>query len=84
MTAVQTLREPKAERLIDDPVPPSQMETDNQETLLDWFRRWCRQVDEHQKQDGTFDDPPSMEEIVAICKEVRAEMYEEQKIANSR
>ena len=60
------------------------MESDNQETLLDWHRRWCRQVDEHQTQDGTFNDPPSMEEIVAICKEVRAEIYaEEQKAASN-
>ena len=77
MTALQTLCDPKAERLTDDFVPKSRIETDkSEETSLDRYRRWCREVDEREKRDGTFDtEPPLMEEIVAIVKEVRAERY---------
>ena len=77
MTAVQTLREPKAERLLGEPVPPNRMKIDEpEETPLEWYRRWCREVTEWQEQQGLLDEePPSMEEIVAICNEVRAERY---------
>ena len=45
-----------------------------------------RLATEWQRQEGFLDEEPlSMEEIVAICKEARAEMYEdEQKIASNR
>jgi hypothetical protein len=84
MTAVQTLREPKAERF-DSLVSQSQIEVDEPETPLEQYRRWCRESNERQQREGPFDEEPlTMEEIVAIIKEVRAEMYEEgQKIANS-
>jgi Mg2+ and Co2+ transporter CorA len=86
MTSVQTLRDPKAKRLSSDLVPQNQVETDEPETPLDWYRRWRLEVDERERREGTFDvEPPTMEEIVAITKEARAEMYEEeQKIANRR
>ena len=87
MTAVQALREPKAEHLIDEPVPQNRMEIDElEETPLEWYRRWCRECAERREREGPpYEDPPlSMEEIVAICKEVRAEMYaEEQAQKNS-
>ena len=86
MTAVQTLRKPKAERLPDDSAPQSRFEIDEpEETPLDRYRRWRLKVDEREKREGTFDmEPPTMEEIVAICKEVRVEMYaEEQALADS-
>jgi len=88
MTAVQTLQ-PKARRLTDVPPPEPSVETDEPETALDRYRRWCRSCDERRKQRGTQyeESPPTMEEIVAIVKEVRAEMYaeeQEQKNANCR
>ena len=86
MTAVQALREPKAERLIDEPVPQNRMDAGEPESFAEWYGRWCRKVDEREKREGTFDvEPPTMEEIVAICKEVRAERYaKKQKIAADR
>jgi tRNA G26 N,N-dimethylase Trm1 len=79
MTSVQTLRDPKAKRLIDDHAPQNRTESDEQETPLEWFRRWCCECDERRKREGPlYEDPPlSMEEIVAICKEARAERYAE-------
>ena len=68
---------------IDDPVPQNQMEIDEpKETPLVWYKDWCRRIDEREKREGTFDvEPPTMAEVVAVCKEVRAEMYaEEQKL----
>ena len=71
MTAVETLQAPKTKRLT---VPKSRSDTNEPETSLDRYRYWCREVDEREKRDGTFDvEPPTMEEIVAIVKEVRAE-----------
>ena len=86
MTAVQTLRNLKTERLTDDFAPQSRSETSEPETRLDRYDRLCREINEREKREGTFDvKPPTMEKIVAICKEARAEIYEEkQKIANSR
>jgi hypothetical protein len=76
MTAVQTLRDTKAECLTDNFAPQDQVEFDEPETPLEWYERWCRRADEHQRQAGLLDEKPlSMEEIVAICKEVRAERY---------
>jgi hypothetical protein len=82
MTAVKTMQirivEPQAERMIADLASQNLIEIDEpEETPQEWYRRWCREVDERQKRDGWFDEEPlSMEEIVAICKEVRAERYE--------
>ena len=95
MSVVKTLQirivNPMAERLIDDLASQNLIEIDEpeisgEETPREWFRRWSREVTEWQRQEGFLDEEPlSMEEIVAICKEARAEMYEEeQKIANNR
>ena len=84
MTAVQTLREPKAERLIDKAELKNL--SDAEWEALKERERWRLAIDERDLLDGQSVEPPiTMAEIVAICKEVRAEMYEEeQKIANSR
>ena len=75
MTAVQTLQ-PKARRLTDVPPPEPADETDEPETPLEWYRNWCRECNEWHAQEGLpYEDPLTMEEIVAICKEVRAERY---------
>ena len=86
MSAVKTLQirivNPMAERLIDDLASQNMIEIDepeavSEETPLEWYRRWCREVDEREKREGVYDVvPPTMEEIVAICKEARAERYE--------
>ena len=77
MTAIQTLRDPKTERLIDKRTPQTRIDIDEpQETPLEWYRRWCRECDERRKLSGLPDESPlTMEEIVAICKEARAERY---------
>ena len=77
MTALQTLCDPKAERLTDDFAPKSRIETDkSEETSLDRYRRWRLAADERDRQKGPPEEPPlTMEEIVAIVKEVRAERY---------
>jgi hypothetical protein len=95
MSAVKTLQirivNPKAERVIDDLASQNlieidESETSSEETPLDRYRQWCCKVNERERRDGTCDiEPPTMEEIVAICKEARAEMYEkQQKVANNR
>ena len=86
MSAVKTLQirivNPMAERLIDDLASQRMIEIDESETVseetpLDRYRRWRLKVDERERREGTFDiEPPTMEEIVAICKEARAERYE--------
>jgi hypothetical protein len=86
MTATQTLREPKAKRLIDVPASPTLAETDKPKTPMEWYEYDCRKFIEDQKHDGVPDDEIiTIPEIVAICKEARAERYaEEQKNATCR
>jgi hypothetical protein len=103
MTAVKTIQiriiNPKAECLIDDLASLDLIEIDEstetdeleeaEETPREWFSRWSREAIERQEREGPpFEDPPlSMKEIVAICKEARAEMYaeeQEQKMAACR
>ncbi|MCL2305933.1 MAG: hypothetical protein FWC43_11375 [Planctomycetaceae bacterium] len=80
MTAVQALDKPKAKRSSDKPAPQKLAEPDEPETAQEWYRRWCRECDERREREGPPypDPPPTMEEIVAIIKEVRAEMYAEE------
>ena len=76
MTAVETLQVPKARRLPDGLSLQSQIETDEPETSLDRYRRWRRDADERDRLKGPPEETPlTMEEIVAIVKEVRAERY---------
>ena len=82
MSTVKTLQirivNPMAERLIDDLASQNMIEIDEPETACEetpreWFRRWSREVTEWQRREGWLDEEPlSMEEIVAICKEARA------------
>ena len=93
MSAVKTLQirivNPKAERLIDDLASQNLIEIDEPETACketprEWFDRWCRESKVRRRQAGLPEESPiTMDEIVAICKETRAEIYEEQKIANT-
>ena len=79
MTTMQTLRDPKVKRLLADAAPQNLVETAAPETSLEWHERYeqyCRDFIENQKQDGTPDEElVTVPEIVAICKEVRAERY---------
>jgi hypothetical protein len=79
MSTLQTLREPKAERLRSNLAQRNPVEIDEPETRLDRYRRWCRECAERREREGPpYEDPPlSMEEIVAIVKEARAERYAE-------
>ena len=82
---------PRAERLIDELASLDLIEIDEDEetdedeepeTALEWYRRWCRDCDERyeqRKRAGLIEEPePTMEEIVALCKEARAERYAEE------
>jgi hypothetical protein len=76
MTAVQTLRDTKAERLTDNFAPQERIETEETKTPQERYECWCREATERQRQSGLPDESPlTMEEIVAIVKEVRAERY---------
>jgi hypothetical protein len=69
---------PQAERVLADLASKNYIEFDEpEETLKSKFRRWRLESDELQMREGPpFEEPPlSMKEIVAICKEVRTEMY---------
>jgi|GEM_PF-1525279 len=100
MTAVETMQAPKAKRLTDGITPQRRSETDKDmpQELYDQYCRNCRNyrncsvcrdcqcLIEGQKQEGVPDEEIlTMAQVVAICKEVRAEIYaEEQALANSR
>jgi len=82
MSTAQTLREPKTKRLRGKSAPQNTVEAEETETALDRYRRWCRECDERyeqRKRAGLIEEPElTMEEIVAICKEARAERYAEE------
>jgi len=83
MTALRTMSikiiDPKAERLIVDLASQNLIEIDEPETAQEEFMRLGREIREWRKNEGLpEEDPMTMEEIVAICKEVRAEMYAEE------
>ena len=79
MSTAQTLRELRAERLRSNPVSQNVVEAEETETAQQWYRCWCRECTEGRRQAGLPDDDPiTMEEIVAIVKEVRAERYAEE------
>ena len=91
MTAVRTMSirivDPQAERLIVDIASQNLIEIDEPEadeplsvpetlTPQERFRRGGVRIAEWRKSQGlTEEDEPTMEEIVAIVKEVRAERY---------
>jgi hypothetical protein len=85
MTAVKTMQirivKPQAERVIADLASQNLIEIDEpDETSLDRYKRWSRECAERRERRGVTDEYPplSMEEIVAIVKETRAEMYAEE------
>jgi hypothetical protein len=65
--------------LLADLASQNYIEIDEPKTPLEWYDRFCCEFIEHQKQDGT---PPekliTVAEIVAVCKEARAERYTEE------
>ena len=85
MSVVKTLQirivNPMAERLIDDLASQNLIEIDepeavSEETPLEWYDRWCRESKVRRRQAGLPEESSiTMEEIVAIVKEVRAERY---------
>ena len=85
MSTLQTLREPKAKRLRGISVPQSVVEVEKPLTPLEEYRLLGLEIQEWREQQGlTEEDELTMEEIVAICKEARAEIYaEEQKRKNA-
>ena len=83
MTAVRTMSirivDPKAERLIVDLASQNLIEINEPETAQEEFIRLGRGMAERRRQAGLpEEDTMTMEEIVAIIKEVRAEMYAEE------
>lgn len=80
MTAVKTLSlntaNSEANYLVNDFAPQNRSGTGEPKTPLERYDEFCREFIEHQKQDGTPDDELiTVPEIVAICKEARAERY---------
>jgi len=88
MSTAQTLREPRAERLRGKSAPQNTVEAEETETAQQWYRCWCRECDERyeqRKRAGLIAEPElTMEEIVAIVKEVRAERYAEEQEQKKR
>jgi len=86
---MHTLREPRAKRLRNSPAPLPSLKEEEPETAQDRYLRWCRECDERREQriragELNEDDEPTEEEIVAICREARAERYaEEQRQKNA-
>ena len=79
MSTMQTLREPKAQRLRSDPVPQNIVEEDKSEPYLTPHKRWCLEQDAKLVMEGQTGEPLlTLKEIVAICKEARAEVYAEE------
>jgi len=87
MTAVKTMQirivNPRAERLIDELASLDLIEIgvseidESEETPLEWYDRWCQECAERREREGPpYEEPPlSMDAIVAIVKETRAERY---------
>ena len=85
MSTLQTIREPKAERLRSNPAPQNVIEAEEEESNIEWFERLGRDIAERRKRQGLPEESNiTMEEVVAIVKEARAERYaEEQKQKNT-
>jgi len=85
MSTLQTIRESKAERLRNNPAPQNVVEVEEEESHIEWFKRLGRDIVEWRKRQGLPEESDiTMEEVVAIVKEARAERYaEEQKQKNA-
>ena len=76
---MQALHEPKTRRLCNDPVSQNIVEENESEPYLSPYKRWCLEQDAKLVLEGQTGDPPlTLKEIVAICKEARAEVYAEE------
>ena len=86
MTAVETLKAPKTKRLSKSFAPKNRKESEKPKTPQEWSDYDNRLFIENQRQDGVSEeDIITMAEVVAICKEARAEIYaKEQAGANNR
>jgi len=84
MSTIQTLREPKKRRRSSS-VPQSTVEVEEPLTPREKFRLLGQRIAERRRSAGLPEETDlTMDEIVAICKEARAERYaEEQKQKNS-
>ena len=79
MSTTQTLREPKRKRRRSNAISQNIVEAEETLTPRERYERWRRNADERERQRGQPEEPPlTMEEIVAIVKETRAEIYAEQ------
>ena len=77
MSTTQTLREPKRKRSRSNAISQDVANAEP-ETAQEEYRRWRLAAAERQEREGLASEPPlTMEEIVAIIKEVRAERYAE-------
>ena len=85
MSTTQTLREQKRLRLHSDAAQRYLTEADELEASLDPHVRWCLEQDARDILEGQPGNPPlTLREIVAICKEIRAERcVEEQEQKNA-
>ena len=85
MITTQTLREPKRKRSRSNPAPLNVVGAEESLTPRERYERWRRSADERERQRGLPEEPPlTMEEIVAIVKETRAEIYAEQQNSTRR
>jgi hypothetical protein len=87
MTVIKTMQirilDPQAEHVIADLASRDYIEVDKPEeidgtgeTPLEWYDRWGRECAERRKLNGLPEESDiTMEEIVAIVKEARAERY---------
>ena len=85
MSTTQTLREPKMKHRHSSSAPQSTVEVEESLTPRGRFRLLGRRIAERRRLAGLPEETDlTMDEIVAICKEARAERYaEEQKQKNS-
>jgi hypothetical protein len=77
-----TLLNPKAKNLLTEMASLELIEITKPETSLEWYRKWVKQANKRQRQNHLPDEPMTMDEIVALVKEVRAERYAKQNLNN--
>ena len=85
MSTIQTIREPMAERLRSNSAPQNASEFEKSLTPRERFTLLGQRIAERRKRQGLPEESDiTMEEVVAIVKEARAERYaEEQKQKNA-
>ena len=79
MSTTQILRKPKTKRPRSKPAPQKNVKGEEPLTPLEKWRRLRREIVEWRESQGfTEEDELTMDEIVAIIKEARAERYAEE------